>query len=326
MTTYIDWRDVPEDEIRPLYEAETARWRDALDWNLQPSWDIVEPARAAGRLPGLLARDRHGRTVGWAFFLLHGDILQIGALVGDRAAVVRGLLDAVLASPEAALARELSGFFFPRGSAEQAAFVRRRIPVFRHLYLRRPLTADDQPAREDDEVVEGIRLRTWTPHDAVAMVRLLARAYRKAPNVRCFAPHERLEEWAHYLGQLVRTSACGEFRPEASFIAERADTREPVGLVVTTILAPGTAHVAQVAVDPEATRIGLGSRLVRASFGAARAAGESQVTLVVGDDNGPARALYDHLGFTEAASFFFACRQTPLRRSFPAANSRQTAA
>ncbi|MDE3156043.1 MAG: GNAT family N-acetyltransferase [Acidobacteriota bacterium] len=325
MTTYIDWRDVPAEEIRPLYEAETARWRASLDWNLQPSWDIVEPARAAGRLPGLIARDRQGRTVGWAFFLLHGDILQIGALVGDRAAVVRGLLDAVLDSPEAALARELSGFFFPRGSAEQAAFVRRRIPVFRHLYLRRPLTAEDTPVDEEAEA-QGIRLRTWTPHDAVAMVRLLARAYRKAPNVRCFAPHERLEEWAHYLGQLVRTSACGEFRPEASFIAERADTRAPVGLVVTTLLAPGTAHVAQVAVDPDAMRAGLGRRLMRASFGAARAAGHTQVTLVVGDDNARARGLYDRLGFTEAASFLFACRQTPLRRSFPAAGAGQNAA
>ncbi len=325
MMTYIDWRDVPAEEIRPLYEAETARWQTGLDWNLQPSWDIVEPARAAGRLPGLLARDRHGRTAGWAFFLLHGDILQIGALVGDRAAVVRGLLDAILASPEAALARELSGFFFPQGSAEQAAFVRRRIPVFRHLYLRRPLTADDRPAGEVD-VTGGIRLRTWTPHDAVAMVRLLARAYHKAPNVRCFAPHERLEEWAHYLGQLVRTSACGEFRPEASFIAERTATREPVGLVVTTALAPETAHVAQVAVDPELTRAGLGGRLVRAACGAARAAGQTQVTLVVGDDNVPARALYDRLGFQEAASFLFACRQTPLRRSFPAAGVRETAA
>ncbi|HVC21289.1 MAG TPA: GNAT family N-acetyltransferase [Vicinamibacterales bacterium] len=324
--TYMDWRDVPGDVIRPLYDAEGARWTAALDWNLQPSWDIVEPARAAGRLPGLLARDRDGRVTGWAFYLLHGDILQIGALVGDRAATVRGLLDAILRSPEAALARELTGFLFPRGSAEQAAFLRRRIPVYQHEYLRRTLgPADVDAATAVAGEQGGIRLRAWTPHDAVAMVRLLARAYQQAPTVRCFAPHERLEEWAHYLGQLVRTAACGEFLPHASFIAERVATREPVGLIVTTAVGPRTAHVAQVAVEPGLTRAGIGRRLLRAALGAARTAGHDRVTLVVARENDPARRLYDQLGFDPVASFLFASRQTPLRRAFPAVRTRRQA-
>lgn len=314
-----DWRDAPEEEIRPLYEAEGERWTRALDWNLQPSWAVVETARAAGQLPGVLARDRDGRITGWAFYLLHGDVLQIGALVGERAGIVRALLDAILASPEAALARELSSFLFPRGSAEQAAFVRRRISVYRHLYLRRVLgEADGATARQALEA-DGIRLRPWNDADGVALVRLLARAYRQAPSVRCFAPHERLEEWAHYLGQLLRTSACGRFLPGASYVAERIGTTDPIGLVVTTAISPRTAHIAQVAVEPELARSGIGRRLVRAASGAAQAGGHQQITLVVADENDPARRLYERLGFGEAAEFLFASRRTPMRRSFPAA-------
>ncbi|HEY7789424.1 MAG TPA: GNAT family N-acetyltransferase [Vicinamibacterales bacterium] len=319
---YSDWRDVPADVVRPLYEAEGARWTDALDWNLQPSWDVVEAARGAGQLPGVLAREADGAIAGWGFYLLHGDVLQIGALVGDRAGTVRGLLDTMLASPEAALAKELSSFLFPRGSAEQAAFVRRRIAVDRHLYLRRALQAGERMAGADAEALSGgIRLRPWRDDDAVALVRLLARAYRQAPSVRCFAPHERLEEWAHYLGQLLRTSACGHFLPAASFVAEREGTPAPVGLVVTTAISPRSAHVAQVAVEPDLARSGIGRRLVQAACGAARVAAYEQVTLVVADDNDPARRLYDRLGFEEAASFLFASRRTPLRRSFPVVRS-----
>jgi ribosomal protein S18 acetylase RimI-like enzyme len=315
--TFTDWRDVPEDVIRPLYEAEGERWFRALDWNLQPSWSVVETARAAGQLPGLLARDRHGRITGWAFYLLHGDILQIGALVGDRAATVRGLLDAILASPEAALSRELSSFLFPQGSAEYAAFVRRRIGVYRHLYLRSELGGATTPPAGDDDTVE---LRPWASADGVSLVRLLARAYQKAPSSRCFAPHERLEEWAHYLGQLIRTAACGVFLPEASYVAFRTGAPEPVGLVVTTAIGPRTAHIAQLAVEPTFARGGIGSRLVRAAGAAARALGHERATLVVAEDNDAARRLYGRLGFNEVASFLFASRQTPLRRSFPASD------
>jgi ribosomal protein S18 acetylase RimI-like enzyme len=323
--TVSDWRDVPEEVIRPLYEAEGERWTRALDWNLQPSWDVVEASRAAGQLPGVLARDRDGRITGWAFYLLHGDVLQIGALVGERAGIVRALLDAILASPEAALARELSSFLFPRGSAEQAAFVRRRISVVRHLYLRRTLGEADVTAAAAALDADGIRLRPWNDDDGVALVRLLARAYRQAPSGRCFAPHERLEEWAHYLGQLLRTSACGRFLPAASYVAERVGTTDPVGLVVTTAISPRTAHVAQVAVEPELARSGIGRRLVQAAAGVAHASGHQQITLVVADENDPARRLYDRLGFEEAASFLFASRRTPLRRTFPAAPNAHAA-
>jgi ribosomal protein S18 acetylase RimI-like enzyme len=58
------------------------------------------------------------------------------------------------------------------------------------------------------------------------------------------------------------------------------------------------AFVAYTAVEPAARGRGVGRALMEAVDGFARAHGMRYVSLMVTDDNAPARALYDHMGFT----------------------------
>src|SRR5262249_35299309 len=75
-----DWSQATADEMAPFIAAEIHAWRADLEWDVEREWRQVEIARAAGRLPGLVARDENGTITGWTFFLLHHDALQIATL------------------------------------------------------------------------------------------------------------------------------------------------------------------------------------------------------------------------------------------------------
>jgi ribosomal protein S18 acetylase RimI-like enzyme len=308
-----DWRDAPAADLRGLYEAECDRYQARLGWDLGPTCAIIEESRRSGRLPGLVARGALGAPVGWAYFVVHDGVLQVGGLVADTAAHLRHLLDRVLQAPEAQLARALTGFLFPVSPSLVSAFERQRFVVERHPYLARPLAGADCPPTGLDG---AFRLRLLREVDPADVVRLTAKAYAGQAEARCFAPDGRLEQWAHYLGQLLATPACGTYLAGASFAVERRDTGRVQAAIITTALSPATAHVAQVVVDPACRRAGLARHLVEAASAASRSAGRTTLTLIVDEHNDPARRLYDRLGFSETASFIYASRSALTRRSF----------
>jgi ribosomal protein S18 acetylase RimI-like enzyme len=292
-----DWRDLAPGQAATLYAAERTRWLRDLSWDLDDSWQIVESARQGGLLPGWVARDPDGGVAGWCYFLVRDTRLQIGALSGRRAATIRRLLDAVIGSPEATGARTYDGFLYPDSEAVVAALARRRFRLEPYHYLERTLA----PGAACAPPVPA--LRPWDMADLPEAVRLLARAYAGSSGMRCFAPNGRLDEWTTYLSQMVRSKACGELALPCSFIAPGRDRAE--GLVVTTWVGPGTAHVAQVAVAPDCWGRGLGRALLAASLEAARRHGAARATLLVAASNTAARRLYASLGFVERTRFVF---------------------
>ncbi len=317
----IDWRDAAPEVIAPLYTAEHARWSSTLDWDSTANWLVIEAARMQGILPGYLAVDRSGAIVGWAFYHLHEGVLQIGGLTGRTHSVARTLLNTIMRSPEAAQARDVACFVLPDQPAT-TAFVQRRFEALAFHYLRRNvsglrpdaktpsanLTASDQ---------QPVRITAWRARDdAPDAVRLMASAYGSSKAARCFAGGTGVEGWVHYVRQLIRTPACGVLLPTASFVARTSDDGL-CGAVLTTSIGPQAAHVAQLVVDPGHVRQGLGRRLLDAACTTVASEGRRYVTLLVAEDNGPARALYATAGFEERSRFLFGWRPRPIPRQAP---------
>ena len=315
-----DWRDADAADVEPLYDAELVRWRGALGWDLAPSWGIVEAGRRDGRVPGVIARQQGSRTVGWAYYLLHEGTLQIGGMTAASASVLRHLLERILQSSEARLARGFSCFLFPASSSLQSALERQRFELNRHLYMARQLTDADTAGPGD--LPADLRLRPLTQVDPVEIVRLMARAYAGRPEARAFAPDARLEQWAHYVGQLLTTPAIGRYLPGASFAIERRGSAVPAAAVIATSLSADTAHIAQVVVDPACRRFGLARALLQAACGVARAGGHDQMTLLVAESNEPAWTLYGRIGFARAAHFLYGSRPPLSRRPLGSADAR----
>ena len=307
-----DWRNASFETLEPLYRFERARWMTRLHWDNDSTQHILEHARASGHAPGLLARDEAGRPVGWAYYLLHQRMLQIGGLVAKGGEATRALLDGILRSPEADMANELLCFAFPSSNALESALTRRRFTVRRYLYLSRELVGA-RGAEADWRVRSGMRIAHWRDSDALDTVRLMSRAYAGVPSSRCFAPRGLLEEWASYLAQLIKMPACGTFLPTASLAATQPGDISPCGVLLATALQQDTAHIAQIAVDPGIRRRGLARDLVETTCALAAASGFQRITLLVAEDNEPARTLYAAAGFEPLSHFVYAIRNAPTR-------------
>jgi ribosomal protein S18 acetylase RimI-like enzyme len=116
-----------------------------------------------------------------------------------------------------------------------------------------------------------------------------------------------MAEWRHYIASLTNGTGCGWFAPEISGVVRDGHAPGMRGAIVMTDLGPGTAHVAQMAVDPALQGKGLGRALLSAALLKA-APLFARATLLVADSNHAAAALYATSGFRDIASFIVASR------------------
>jgi ribosomal protein S18 acetylase RimI-like enzyme len=304
-----DWRDAPAEDIAPLYAAERSRWLADLSWDPEDLFAVVEQGRRAGHVAGWLARDPARGIAGWTFYGLHDSVLQIGGLVGARPSVVRRLLDAILESAEASVARGLSCFVFPNVGGTASALERQRFAVRESLYLTRTLGADDAA----DFGAGTDLVREWSRADFAGTVRVLAAAYAGVPGAACFAPGGTREQWAHYAWQIVRTPGCGQFDPSLSRVVCAPGSVIPAAVALVTRIAPAAVHIAQIAVAPDLQRRGRAGELLTAVLQSAALRGAGAATLMVDADNAPALRLYERFGFEVRSRMLFGTRAARTR-------------
>ncbi len=295
-----DWHQLPPADLIPWYEREQQQWRQAFSWETDANWRVVEAARLAGTLPGLVAYEA-GTAVGWAFYLVHRGTLQIGALSAVSRTATHALCTTILDSPEAAATESAMAFVPDATPGLEAALRASGFGVQWFPYLTRTLTPRSKGAGSFT-ALEVDRLG--------AVAHVLSRAYPGADRRRPFAPTGTLDEWREYVARLVSGTGCGAWVPACSVVASQSGTDRIGGLVLTTAIAPGTAHVVQVAVDPECQGRGLGRRMLDEALSRLGAAGFDRVSLLVAEGNGPARRLYASLGFRPAGRFACATRMT----------------
>jgi ribosomal protein S18 acetylase RimI-like enzyme len=302
-TRFDNWQGVPAGQLEPVYEAECRRWETALGWDFAPSCRAIEDGRRDGRVPGFVAREGDGRLAGWCFSVLHDGLLQIGALAGDRPEVLGGLIRATLASPHAAEARGVTCFLFPDSAQIGRTLERHQFAVEPHGFLARDWpVGNDGAGPESGRSIDDLRWRALDEVDVETIAALMALSFAGQEDARCYAPDGRLDQWTHYVGQLLRTPACGRYLPAASFAIEAPDGGA-VGAVLVTAIGARTAHVAQIVVHPDYRGRGLAGRLIEAGAGAAARAGLPGISLLVARSNDGARRLYDRMGFVERAVF-----------------------
>ena len=280
------------------YADETRRWLTRLRWDTQGIWKTVEDARLAGHLPGVVVLDDSNCVRAWAFYLLHGDTLQIGGVVASTEDETIMLLNAIFTSPEAACAERWMLFTYSEAPGLADLLTERGFDVDRYRYWQCPAPSVSH-ARS--------AFRRFVFEDIASVSALLGECYSRPDPTRPFAPNQRLEEFTEYLTRMVHTSACGTFDLEASLIDE-SSIGAINGAALVTMLAPDTAHLAQIVVRPGVQGHGLGRNLLNAAIVAAGRRGYRWMTLLVSEKNGPARRLYRRCGFSESAAFISAAK------------------
>jgi ribosomal protein S18 acetylase RimI-like enzyme len=293
-----DWRDADAADTQLLYAREQDFWVRELAWDASNSWREIEQARTTWGLPGRLAID-HRRTVrGWSYFMPDGETLHIGGIAADTKDATKALVDACLelaAVPPRPV--RVSCFVPDRAEGFEQALADRGFSCEHYLYLCRTLlgSADRGAASE----AEG-----WRDGDLNDAAELLRTAYGE--HGRHFAPRGTLAEWDHYTRGLVERPGCGDLEPSITRVLR--DGGRMIGLVLTTRVAPGTIHLAQVAVHPGRRREGLGRRLVEEACRLSLPRAARQATLLVGENNTAAHKLYTSMGFEPRATFIAATK------------------
>lgn len=290
----IDWRTARGEVVSRLYAAETERWRRDLHWNIASQWATVEAARASGQLPGFIAQSSSGDVLGWSFQVVHHDTLQVGALVADSPATTERLVNVILHSREARATASVMMFGYFDAPGLHACLAPRGLAAERYRYLQKQL-----PARTSDS---GAAIRTFDHADSTAVTDLLVASYDAVDPLRPFAKTGRRDEWVEYVTQLTCVSGCGTFEPAMSPVIP-CEFGGLDGAALVTRLAPGVAHLAQVAVHPVVRGRKIGSQLMRDVMAAAQRKGCDRLTLLVSERNEAAGRLYDRLGFVKAATF-----------------------
>ena len=297
-----DWRDVDPAAMRERYAREARQWRQGLAWDIASSVETIELARTTWGLPGVVAGGVGEPIRGWAFWIVEDGLVKVGGLAAEHAAATRAVVHAILERAGAAAVEGLSLFLYDRTPGLRRALHATGFEIEPFLYLSRNITRPSAaiPACHGD----GDALRGWLPEDEAAAAQLLAESYGAAG--RHFAPHDRPEQWARYIRDLVRQTAVGELMPDATRMLRAGDRM--AALVVMTRIAPATAHVAQVVVHPAWRGRRLASALVGAACTRAAEQGCTRATLLVAADNRPARTVYARMGFDVTASFVAARR------------------
>jgi ribosomal protein S18 acetylase RimI-like enzyme len=304
--TLRDWRDADGTLVRACYDAERHHWARELAWETSWTWSTVEQARVTWGLPGLLAFDESGRLQGWSFYTVTGTTLNIGGLVASCAGAGDALLDAML---DAAAQRTIdlaSCFILDRAPGLPQALAARGFEVESFLYLARPLSPfrsleQNAGERRDGETLADVHpIAASADVDLAELASLLQASYTPQAG-RHFAPHGTREEWARYVTGLVRYRGCGVFDPDATCYAR--DDAGLQGMALITSLGSSTAHLAQMAVRPDARGRRLAASLLRDASARAAAAGRTVLTLLVSERNAPARRLYESSGFTKCGRF-----------------------
>jgi ribosomal protein S18 acetylase RimI-like enzyme len=286
-----DWRDADPADTQWLYAREQDYWVRELAWDASSAWREIEQARLTWGLPGRIAFDEQQTPCGWCYCMPDGDTFHLGGIVSDTPRVTAALVDASLSiATAAAKPARVSSFVPMRAEGLEDALVERGFVCERYHYLARPIAPSAGGA---------IDAGAWQDELLIPAAVLLQAAYGQGG--RHFAPRGLQVEWEHYVRGLVERPGCGVLEPAITRVVRSADTMD--ALVLVTRIAPGTVHLAQVAVHPSRRREGVARRLVDEACRLAAARGARLVTLLVGEKNAAARALYELMGFAPRATF-----------------------
>jgi GNAT superfamily N-acetyltransferase len=309
-----DWCDLPGETLNPVYDAERRRWQQQLQWDSAAACREIEHARVTWGLPGFVAVDRTGRIRGTAYYLLEHDRIDIGGITTDDEQATDVLLDGIVTVADALALTTVRTLTLDGAVALQSALRLRGFAVEPHLYLSRDLTTPPEPPSRAERIwtrlvdrprpaVAVDAFEAWRPEDIEPAAALLARAYDRESG-RLFAPNHAAGEWSRYVRNLVTHVGCGIVNPSMTQLLRDGDEIRALSLI--TDIAPGVAHLVQLAVDPARRGERLGDALTQRSCDRLREAGYTALTLLVASSNDPARALYDRLGFRHDATFIAA--------------------
>jgi len=321
----LDLRHFAAPMLRPVLEAESAIWRERLNWDYLASAKLLLQYLDSRSLPGYVAVDA-GRVTGYVFCVYEdskaviGDVFALPEGISDsphsssgralpigeygagreiEESLLQRLLELLLNSP--GVDRIESQLLLHRAGEHAEIFLRSGFEVYRRLYLRRNLVGSALEARFD--LGSDLELRPWHDQDLNAAGRLIAEAYRDHPDSLINDQYRSVHGSQRFLQNIVRFPGCGVFSPQASHVIVNRRNRELVAILLGSRVSAQCGHITQICVHPQYRRMGLSRLLLRMAALQFQRQGMTELTLTVTEANTRAVSLYMSEGYQLAHSF-----------------------
>ena len=317
----LDLRHFAAPVLRPVLEAESAIWRERLNWDYLASAKLLLQYLDSRSLPGYVALDA-GKVTGYVFCVYEdskaviGDVFalpeaapagassfgaygQHGSAREVEESLLHRLLELLLHSP--GIDRIESQLLLHRAGEHAEIFLREGFDVFRRLYLRRTLVRN--PVEAMVSLPPELELRPWQDQDLNAAGRLIAEAYRDHPDSLINDQYRTVHGSQRFLQNIVRFPGCGVFAPQASHVIYDRQRRELVALILGSRVSAHCGHITQVCVHPAWRRRGLARLLLRVGALHFQRLGMTDLTLTVTEANDRAVDLYRAEGYETAHTF-----------------------
>ena len=300
----VDLRKVSAADLAPLLEEETAAWRAGLDWDFEPSADLVRRFTEMQALNGFALLDG-ARTIGYSYYIRE----EKKGLIGDLYVCER---DRTAERENALMEATLEALWRSQGVHRVEtqlllleSAVTRKMP-FASWFRSYPRRFLEAPAAQALALAkhepQGITIAPWTEAKQDDSARLVAAAYRGHIDSEINDQYRSPSGARRFLSNIVQYPGCGTFFAPASYAA--SETKGVLcGISLTSLVAHDTGHITQVCVTPSQRGKGVGYALLRRSMLALAAHGCRTVGLTVTSANAGAIRLYRQMGFTDRREF-----------------------
>jgi len=300
----VELRRIAVEELTLVLEEEIAAWRTELDWDFQPSADLVRRFVQMQALNGF-ALVRASQVVGYSYYVsdnkgLIGDFYVLAAhrTVDNEHALLESVLNAMWKTPGI---RRIEAQLMMLGSpldqpVPQENFLQR----YPRCFLEAPLSGVTKLLARDPL---NVSIAPWSEARQEETARLIGNSYAGHVDGLINDQYRSAGGARRFLMNIVQYPGCGTFFGPASFAATDPRDRTLCGVSLASLVAKDVGHITQVCVSPSHRGSGLGYELVRRSLVGLAAQGCRSVSLTVTASNQTAIHLYQRMGFINRRNF-----------------------
>lgn len=304
----IDLRHLLPAAMEALLADEGRVWSEDLLWDYSATAAMIRRFLESRALAGYASIEQRQAT-GFAFYVYEGGKGLIGDLfvrpAFRRDAVYSRLLTSTLETLEATpgIRRVEAQLLHADTSTVRGLFRARGYLCHDRSFLKLELAGSRNAGNLSDP--HDFLIADWEASKFLESANLITRAY--AGHIDCEVSDQyRTQSGAlRFLDNIIHYPGCGEFLPAASQLAYPAERTDgtPCGMILTSVVSPGVAHITQLCVAPESQGRKLGKALLDRALSTLATKGFRAVTLTATDANETAMQLYRRQGFTSMLRF-----------------------
>lgn len=311
-TNLLDLRDIHPSYLDSVLEQETAEWLTQLDWDFEPSANLVRRFIGMRGLTGFALPDAQdeSQAIGYVYYVADEDKGLVGGLYvtpstrteENENLLLTSALDAMWRMPN--LHRIEAQLMMLASPLDRTVPYTSRFRPHPREFMEVPLASIMALPPRDP----ALAIAPWTDSRRAEAARLISQAYAGHIDSQINDQYRSAAGARRFLANIVEYPGCGTFFTPGSFVAFASEPRparsQPLaGMSLASLVAPGVGHITQVCVSPAHQGTGLGYELLRRSLVSLAAHGCQKVSLTVTAANSGAAQLYRRMGFKTCRDF-----------------------